>query len=74
MKEASKNSREYFEERVEKLELRLRTAELSKDEEKNLNNEIMVAKRKVKDAEPAGNIEGRLAAAEQRKEELDTEI
>lgn len=51
--------------------MRLRTAELSKEEEKNLNNEILVAKRKVKDAEPAGNIEGRLAAAEQRKEELD---
>ena len=38
LKDASKNSREYFEERVESLELRLRTAELSKDEEKNLNN------------------------------------
>lgn len=74
LKDASKNSREYFEERLEKLELRLRTADLSKEEEKNLNNEITLAKRKVKDAEPAGNIEGKLASAEQRKEELDAQI
>lgn len=31
----------------------------------------MLTKRKLKDAEPAGNIEGRLASCEQRKEELD---
>lgn len=31
-------------------------------------------KRKVKDCEPAGNIQVRIDKAEQRKEELDAEI
>ena len=34
----------------------------------------MVAKRKIKDAESVGNIDAKLSAAEQRKEELDAEI
>lgn len=36
------------------------TASLTKDEEKNLNNEITLLKRKMKDAETVGNIEFKL--------------
>ena len=43
-------------ERLEKLEHKLTTDTLSKDDEKNLNNEIMLLKRKTKDAESVGNI------------------
>lgn len=50
------------------------TAQLSKDDEKNLNNEITLLKRKMKDAETVGNIEYKIEKAEQRKEELDHEI
>lgn len=47
------------------------TADLSKEEEKNLNAEITLAKRKIKEAESSGNIEVKLAKCEERKEELD---
>jgi len=40
------------------------TASLGKDEEKNLNNEITLLKRKMKDAETVGNIEFRIEKAQ----------
>lgn len=43
------------------------TASLSKDEEKNLNTEITLLKRKMKDAETVGNIEFRIEKAHERK-------
>lgn len=47
------------------------TAVLVKDEEKNLNNEITLLKRKIKDSESVGNIESKIEKAQERKEELD---
>jgi hypothetical protein len=61
-------------EKLEKLEHRLTTDTLSKDDEKNLNNEIMLLKRKIKDAESVGNIEFKIAKAQEKKIELDHEI
>jgi hypothetical protein len=43
------------------------TASLSKDDEKNLNNEITLLKRKMKDAETVGNIEFEIETAHERK-------
>lgn len=43
------------------------TAQLTKDDEKNLNNEITLLKRKMKDAETVGNIEFRIEKAFERK-------
>ena len=43
------------------------TASLSKDDEKNLNNEIALLKRKMKDAETVGNIEFKIETAHERK-------
>ena len=40
------------------------TASLGKDEEKSLNNEITLLKRKMKDAETVGNIELRIEKAQ----------
>jgi hypothetical protein len=49
LRDASKNSREYFEQQLEKLEHKLITEDLTKEQEKNLNADIMVIKRKMKD-------------------------
>lgn len=49
------------------MEHRLITDQLSKEEERNLNSEIMIVKRKIKDSEPAGNVEVKIEKAEQRK-------
>lgn len=38
------------------MEQRLMTATITKEEEKSLNNEITLLKRKMKDAETVGNI------------------
>lgn len=43
------------------------TASLSKNEEKALNDEIMVLKRKMREADGAGNIEYKLEQAQARK-------
>jgi hypothetical protein len=43
------------------------TAQLSKEEEKNLNGEITLLKRKMKDAETVGNIEFKIEKAVERK-------
>ena len=50
------------------------TKQLSKNEEKDINNEIMMIKRKIREAESSGNIEIRLEQAEDLKEELDEQI
>ncbi len=71
---ALKGSRENFADRLEDLEHRLLTADISKDEEKNLNNEIMLLKRKLREAESSGNIEEKLEHCEDRKDDLDEEI
>ena len=42
--------------------------DLSKKEERDINNEINLLKRKVKDAESAGNIEIKLDQAEDLRE------
>lgn len=47
------------------------TKQLSKNEEKDINNEIMVLKRKIREAEFSGNIEIKLEQAEDLKDELD---
>jgi chromosome segregation ATPase len=52
----------------------LLTADITKDEEKSLNNEIMLLKRKIREAESSGNIEFKLEQCEERKDELDEEI
>jgi chromosome segregation ATPase len=67
-------SRESFAEKLDRLEHRLLTAEITKEEEKSLNNEIMLLKRKLREAESSGNIEYRLEQCEERKEQLDEEI
>jgi hypothetical protein len=67
-------SRESFIEKLERLEHRLLTAAITKEEEKALNNEIMLLKRKVREAESTGNIECKLEQCEERKEQLDEEI
>lgn len=41
---------------LNELEQRLMTATITKEEEKSLNNEITLLKRKMKDAETVGNI------------------
>jgi hypothetical protein len=43
------------------------TAKLSKEEEKNLNGEITLLKRTMKDAETVGNIEFKIEKAIERK-------
>ena len=53
--------------RLEELENRLMTAQLTKDDEKNLNTEITLLKRKMKDAENVGNIEFKIEKAYERK-------
>ena len=50
------------------------TKELTKNQEKEINTEIMMLKRKIKDAESSGNIEMKLEEAEDLKEELDEKI
>lgn len=47
------------------------TKELNKNQEKEINTEIMLLKRKIKDAENTGSIEIKLEKAEDLKEELD---
>ena len=47
------------------------TKELSKNEERELNNEIMLLKRNIREAESSGNIEIKLEQAEDLKDELD---
>lgn len=64
----SKGSKETLGEKLRELEHRLCTAALTKDDEKNLNNEITLLKRKMKDAETVGNIEFRIEKAQERKE------
>lgn len=67
----SKTSKETLSEKLYELEQKLMTAVLVKDEEKNLNNEITLLKRKIKDSESVGNIESKIEKAQERKEELD---
>jgi uncharacterized coiled-coil DUF342 family protein len=67
-------SRENFTEKLDQLEHRLLTADITKEEEKSLNNEIMLLKRKVREAESSGNIEYKLEQCEERKDQLDDEI
>ena len=50
------------------------TKDLNKNQEKQINTEIMLLKRKVKDAESSGNIEIKLEQAEDLKDELDEKI
>lgn len=50
------------------------TKQLNKNEEKDINNEIMILKRKIREAESSGNIEIRLEQAEDLKDELDEQI
>lgn len=50
------------------------TKDLNKNQEKEINTEIMMLKRKIKDAESSGNIEIKLEQAEDLKEELDEKI
>lgn len=50
------------------------TKELKKGEEKELNTEILMLKRKIKDAESSSNIEIKLDQAEDLKVELDSII
>ena len=58
---ALKGSRENFLERIEDLEQRLVTAaNLTKDDERNINNEITTLKRSLKTAQSSGDIEMRL--------------
>lgn len=71
---ALKGSRENYSERLEELEHRLISADISKAEEKSLNDEIMLLKRKLREAESSGNIEMKLEQCEERKEVLDEEI
>lgn len=47
------------------------TKELTKNEERDINTEITMLKRKIKEAESSGNIEIRLEQAEDLKDELD---
>lgn len=47
------------------------TKDLNKNEEKQINTEIMLLKRKIKDAESSGNLELKLEQAEDLKDELD---
>lgn len=56
------------------MEHRLLTADITKDEEKSLNSEIMLLKRKLREAESSGNIEFKLEQCEERKDQLDEEI
>lgn len=74
LRDAEKTCKEYFESHLEKLEHRLITQELTKEQEKALNVEIISVRRRIKDAESAGNIEAKLDKAEQRKGELNLEI
>lgn len=50
------------------------TKDLTKNQEKDINNEITLIKRKIKEAESSGNIEIKLEEAEDRKDELDDRI
>lgn len=50
------------------------TADITKEEEKALNTEIMLLKRKLREAESSGNIEFKLEQCEERKDQLDDEI
>jgi chromosome segregation ATPase len=59
---------------LDRLEHRLLTADITKDEEKSLNSEIMLLKRKQREAESSGNIEFKLEQCEERKDQLDEEI
>ena len=69
-----KNSRESYEDRLRQLEHIQISKELSKVEERDLNNEINLLKRKIKDAVNTGNIEMKLEQALELKEELDETI
>lgn len=44
------------------------TKDLTKNQEKDINNEITLIKRNMKEAESSGNIEIRLEEAEDRKD------
>lgn len=50
------------------------TKDLTKNQEKDINNEITLIKRNMKEAESSGNIEIKLEEAEDRKDELDDRI
>ena len=70
-----KGSRENFAHKLEELEHKLITAaDLSKNDERSINNEITEIKRKLKNAESSGNIEIKLEKCEMREDELNEEI